>query len=73
MTGKKPRHNLAAQVATLGADSLLPNWKPPTIPKTEDEANEAGDNGRNTGGKSYHTGNVRYSREEDDENNDEGA
>jgi hypothetical protein len=26
---KKPRHDLAAQVAALGADSLLPDWKPP--------------------------------------------
>lgn len=24
----KPRHDLAAQVKALGADSLLPDWKP---------------------------------------------
>ncbi len=31
-----PRVDLARQVATLGADSLLPDWKPPHTPKSLD-------------------------------------
>lgn len=31
-SGKRPRHDLRAQIRALGADSLLPDWKPPTEP-----------------------------------------
>lgn len=35
---KPPRHNLAAQVATLGADSLLPPTKKPRKPRVAKKA-----------------------------------